>query len=161
MQNSEDHLNIPDLLKEFKNIDIKQRRIKKDFTLSVHAIISEYYPNFQNFDTLKDALEQYASHIINATDSVIDKDTHYPEYRLKEELETMQALILNGKDNRNNTLFFEEILSNSKRIMVKYFPKLIHLSGNGFRLLNANAIMYCRAFERDYFAINNSESVGV
>lgn len=155
MQDSEDNLNIPDLIKEFENIDILQRKIKAEFTQSVYAVIIDCYPNFKRFDKLFEALEQYASHIINATGSVIDKDIHYPEYRLKEELDKMQSLVRERKGDERITLFFDEMINESKKIMVKYFPKLINLSGNGFRLLDANALIYGLAFELDFNAINN------
>ncbi len=149
MQYSDKYFNMPDFIQEFKTIEKHHNKIKHQFSQSVNSIIQQHYQYTLHDEILSELLDQYANHIINATSSVIDKDLSYPEYRLKEELERMYWLTQKRNLLNNQSLLFEKIHQNSKTFMVHHFPGILNLSGNGFRLLEANALFYDSVFEYD------------
>jgi hypothetical protein len=117
-------------------------RFKKEFALRIYLIVQEFYPNIFPTEEIEELLQAYASAILNASNSVFDKDRNYPSYRLEEELKTMNQLTLKLSNLEENSPFGEAIHLQAKAILVEYFSFIYGLSSTGFRLLEKNAKLY-------------------
>jgi len=135
----------------FKKTDEFYSSFKKEFGRSIYTVIHEFYPAFEPGHVLDDILQVYAEEILSATESVIDKDHSYPEYRLDEELRIMNRLVNRESDPRQNEAFMEAVHRRVKKLMVTHYPDIAGLSGYGFRLLEKNAKMYNLEFMANFY----------
>lgn len=81
--------NLKFILEEIKKTDTFYNLFKKEFSELIYTNIHKFYPEILPGEEIDELLEAYAVAILNATESVIDKDRNYPIYRLEEELSTM------------------------------------------------------------------------
>jgi len=146
--------NLKFILEEIKKTDTFYNLFKKEFSELIYTNIQEYYPEIilpgKEIDEL---LEAYAVAILNATESVIDKDRNYPMYRLEEELGTMNRLTLKLSKLEENSDFREAVHLQAKELMVKHFVAIYDLSSTGFRLLEKNAKLYNWEFASNFESI--------
>jgi len=135
---------IKHILDEIKKTDEFVNSFKHDLAIALYPIIGHYYPLTGRSAVVDEVLQNYAVVITNYTESVIDKDRTYPEYRLNDELEAMNKLV--SKLTFNNPAFTEAVSFQVKELMIKYYHNIYNLSGNGFRLLEMNARLYVWEF---------------
>jgi hypothetical protein len=147
--------NLKFILEEIKKTDTFYNLFKKEFSILIYASMQEFYPDILYCDEIDELLQSYAVAILNATESVVDKDRNYPMYRLEEELGTMNKLTLKLSKLEENNDFREAIHQKAKELMVKYFNAIYDLSSTGFRLLEKNAKLYNWEF------VSNFESITV
>lgn len=130
------------LFGEFQKIDDLVFSFVTDLKSSLEIALKDLTMN----DDDDDLIGEYAKSIFHSTESVIDKDINYPEFRMQDEVKRM---------NRVNALRFEldfnesirdELFRKTKEIMVRYFQGIYNLSGNGFRLLDATTKMFLHNF---------------
>ncbi|MBV5315854.1 MAG: hypothetical protein JZU47_21325 [Prolixibacteraceae bacterium] len=145
--------NLKFILEEIKKADTFYMLFKKEFSELTYTSIHQFYPEIRPCEEIDELLEAYAVAILNATESVIDKDRNYPLYRLEEELGTMNRLTLKLQKLEKNSDFREAVHLHAKELMVKYFVAIYDLSSTGFRLLEKNAKLYNWEF------ISNFESI--
>lgn len=130
------------ILEELKKTDAIYNIFKKEFSEIIYSVINQYYPTITNDSELEELIHSYALEILSSTESVIDKDSNYPQYRLYEELITMNQLVLRLQNEAQYDTFSEAIHLKAKELMVKYYTSIFSLSANGFRLLEKNAKLY-------------------
>jgi len=145
--------NLKFILEEIKKTDTFYNLFKKEFTELIYTSIQEFYPDILSGGEINELLEAYAVAILNATESVIDKDRNYPFYRLEEELGTMNRLTLRLSNREENNGFREAVHQHAKELMVKYFIAIYDLSSTGFRLLEKNAKLYNWEFASNFESI--------
>lgn len=132
------------ILDEIKKTDEFVNTFKDDLSATLYPIIKTYYPLADRSDAVDEVLQNYAIVITNYSESVIDKDRTYPQYRLNDELDAMTKLV--SKLTFDNVAFTDAIGYAVKALMIKYFYDIFNLSGNGFRLLDLNAKFYVWEF---------------
>lgn len=145
--------NLKFILEEIKKTDTFYNLFKKEFSVLIYNIIQEFYPGTLASDEIDELLEAYAVAILNATESVIDKDRNYPMYRLEEELATMNRLTLKLSKLEENNDFREAVHLKAKELMVNNFTGIFNLSSTGFRLLEKNAKLYNWEFASNFESI--------
>ena len=150
--------NMKFILEEIIKTDTFYNLFKKEFSELIYNIIQEFYPETIPGDELDELLQSYAVAILNATESVIDKDRNYPSYRLEEELGTMNRLTLKLSKLEENNDFREAIHLNTKELLVKHFVAIYDLSSTGFRLLEKNAKLYNWEFASNFENIIESHA---
>jgi hypothetical protein len=146
------------ILEEIKKTDSFYSLFKKEFSELIFEILQEFHPDTEPNEDIENLLHSYAVAILNATESVIDKDRNYPFYRLEEELGTMKRITSKYTQTIEQHAFKEAILLNTKSLMVKYFPKIFDLSSTGFRLLEQNVKLYNWEFISNFETISTSSS---
>ncbi len=97
----------------------------------------------------------FATQVFNSTESVIDKDTTYPEYRLVEELDVMRKIVSKIPGFDRNSDFSETIHQKAKALMVEHFEATLDLSANGFRLLELNSKMHTLEFVANFYSLTD------
>jgi len=142
--------NLKFILEEIKKADSIYMLFKKEFSELIYTSIHQFYPGILPYEEIDELLEAYAVAILNATESVIDKDRNYPLYRLEEELGTMNRLNLKLPQLEANSDFREAVHMRAKELMVKYFVAIYDLSSTGFRLLEKNAKLYTWEFASNF-----------
>jgi len=142
--------NLKFILEEIKKKDTFYNLFKKEFSELIYNIIQEFYPETLPGDDLDELLQAYAVAILNATESVIDKDRNYPSYRLEEELATMNRLTKKLSELEVNNAFREAVHLKAKELMVSNFTGIYDLSSTGFLLLEKNAKLYNWEFASNF-----------
>lgn len=124
------------LFKEFERID----KFYHSFVDALYQdiLLSEEFDEvwLDKFVSVKREFEILALEIGRMVSTLIDKDTSYPDYRLKDELDRMNKYFL--KLGKKNSLQRTLLLPVVKNVIVNRFPQIVELSGNGFRLLEIN-----------------------
>jgi hypothetical protein len=146
--------NLKFILEEIKKADTFYNLFKNEFSVLIYNTIQEFYPEIRPHKEIDELLVDYAVAILNATESVIDKDQNYPVYRLEEELSTMNRLTLRLSNPEQNNEFREAVHLRAKELMVKYFDAIFDLSSTGFRLLEKNAKLYNWEFGSNFKIIS-------
>ncbi|WP_319479429.1 hypothetical protein [uncultured Draconibacterium sp.] len=137
--NKEFHLK---LRAEFKRIDKLWEQFQRHF-IREQLLIANEHPDFNlPKDELNKVLKQYAGHLFGCADSVADKDENYNEIRLALELESITR-----STNKYPLRFRESQLARqthkkAKELLIQFFPELMELSANGFRLLEKYCLFY-------------------
>ena len=80
-----------------KKTDRFYDRFKLEFEEIIFDLILDFYPGFTQKNVLDEIVTLYATEIFSASESVIDKDKNYPEYRKIEELEYMNKVLYKEK----------------------------------------------------------------
>lgn len=91
---------------------------------------------------LEEQLKEYANHMFSCADSVVDKDENYNEVRLAMELEAMTRVIEKYPANFRDSEIAAQTHQKAKEVLVHFFPDLVELSANGFRLLEKYCLLY-------------------
>ena len=130
------------LLGDIKQTEEFVESFKKEMTRSLYSLVAPIFPVLDEQGKLTELLDPFSLAVLNFTDSVIDKDHSYPTYRLDEELQLMRLVLSKQESLPQWDFFKEELVGMMKLIMVKYFPQITDLSGNGLRLLSVSANYY-------------------
>jgi hypothetical protein len=144
------------ILEEIKKTDTFYGLFKTEFSESIYNIIKQTYPDTLMVNEIDNLLQAYSVAILNATESVIDKDQSYPLYRLEEELGTMKRITLKIAQAEENSAFKETVHLKAKELMVKHFSGIYDLSSMGFRLLEQNAKLYNWEFVSNFEIISRA-----
>jgi hypothetical protein len=145
--------NMKFILEEIKKTDTFYSFFTKEFSELIYTKIHEFYPDSGKCSEIDEMLQSYAVAILNAAESVIDKDRNYPFYRLEEELATMNRLTKKLSEEGPNNAFGEAVHLQAKELLVKYFTGIYDLSSTGFRLLEKNAKLYNWEFVSNFETI--------
>lgn len=127
------------LFSAFKDIDQLRAIFNESFKRRIYAIMRAHNPQFVITAKIDEIVLQYAIQIQNITDSIIDKDRNYPIYRLEEEFEMMKKLTRLHYPTVFPVHLYDVLFNEIKAFMVECNKGVYHLSGLGFRLLDANA----------------------
>lgn len=128
------------MMAEFEKTDAFYAIFKKEYIYAVKQIAKAiYYPVYKVIDLSK-ILEIHAQEVLNATQSVLDKDHNYPEYRMEEELDWTRVVLKSMPEYTKIELeFCDQVHLKTKELIVKYFEDIMSLSSNGFKLLEINS----------------------
>lgn len=157
MESFDNEGNLNFILGEIKKADTFYSVFKKEFSESIYTIIQEFYPDIVQSDEIDNLLHAYSIAILNATESVIDKDLNYPLYRLEEELVSMNLIARKFPQKEEDNTFGEVVHLKAKELMVKYFMAIYDLSSIGFRLLEKNAKLYNWEFVSNFKFISTPQ----
>jgi hypothetical protein len=131
---------------EFQKIDKSLKKFRTEFVTELSFEIDKSVTGFSVNEIVYEMLLVYANQTFNTAESVIDKDKSFTALRLQEELEAMNRLIEKDAGKHDKSSLAEQTHFKAKEIMVKFYPNLIDLSANGFRLLEKYCLMYNREF---------------
>ncbi|MDX8341435.1 hypothetical protein SLH46_19710 [Draconibacterium sp. IB214405] len=133
---------------EFERIDKFLEKFQRHFIREQLFIVNEYpIPHLKKVE-LKEELKQYANRIFNCADSVSDKDQNYSEIRLGLELEAMTRATEKYPVRFRKANLALKTHQKAKQLLIHFFPELIELSANGFRLLEK----YCLLYNFEFFS---------
>ncbi|WP_372651791.1 hypothetical protein [Draconibacterium sp.] len=127
---------------EFKRIDQLFEQFHRHFIREQLLIANEYSDLNLPKDELNKALKQYAAHLFNCADSVADKDENYNEIRLALELESISRATDKYPLRFRESEFAQRTHQKAKELLIHFFPELMELSANGFRLLEKFSLFY-------------------
>lgn len=134
------------LSSEFKRIDEYLAEFQHVFTDKIRQAVYKQSSEIIQKEKINEHILLYANEIFSCAESVFDKDKSYNEWRLEEELKSMTvALDKFGELERHQELAAQTHRV-AKEIMVGFFPNLVDLSANGFRLLEKFCLLYNREF---------------
>ena len=150
MGTSESEKRIRRLLEGFKQQDELHSSFKNHFIQSIYRKIESLFPGHDFGSELADHILLFAENIISCTESVIDKDNNYPEYRMNEEVNRMKKLIEKLPVYEHEDVLHKE----AKKSIVKYFPEVFELSAQGFRLLEFNTCFFNQGFMDNFYALD-------
>jgi len=132
------------LAKAFKKIDEFRFEFQQHFCSELFGIAQKQHLDIPEAE-LRKMLLVYSHEVFSCAESVLDKDKNYSDFRLEEELHALTVALKNtGFDNE----LAQQTHRKAKEIIVDFFPDLIDLSGNGFRLLEKYCLLYNREFVR-------------
>ena len=126
------------IYEEFKKIDEFYVEFKDEFKRKQLNIILQYKPDFKHSEQFEERLDQFAHSALNVAHTIIDKDKTYPEFRLKDELLSMQTYLAKAIELTKNKELAAEMHRKTKKLLVKYYPSIVDLSSEGFRLMELN-----------------------
>lgn len=127
---------------EFKRIDQFLEKFQRHFIREQLLIANEHPDLNVPKDELNKQLMQYASHMFNCADSVADKDENYNEIRLTLELEAIIRATDKYPARFRESEFAQQTHQKAKALLIQFFPDLMELSANGFRLLEKYCLFY-------------------
>jgi len=144
------------LMAEFEKTDAFYAIFKKQYIQAVKQIAKAIYPQVCSTENLLQILETHAQEVLNATQSVIDKDQNYPDYRMAEELEWTRVVLKSMPEYTNLELAFcNQVHLKTKELMVNYFEDIMNLSSNGFKLLEINSKVHNLRLMNSLFGVIN------
>jgi mRNA-degrading endonuclease HigB of HigAB toxin-antitoxin module len=146
MKKSESNKSQNNLKYKFRRIEEFLHEFQNEFINGQVEIIQKHYPDILYHKKLQENILLYSNQIFSVAESVYDKDFHYSEPRLEEELEAMTQVVDKFQLEKPDAEFILKTHLKAKEIMIKFFPELFDLSGNGFRLLEKYCLMYNREF---------------
>ena len=127
---------------EFKRIDKFLEKFQRHFIREQLIVASAHLDLNLSEKEKTEQLKNYTNRIFNCADSVADKDQNYNEIRLALELESITRAT-----DKHPLLFRESELARqthkkAKELLIQFFPELMELSANGFRLLEKYCLFY-------------------
>lgn len=131
----------------FKKIDEFRIDFQEHFSAEICKLTQKQCANI-SMSELREPLLAYSHEIFSCTEAILDKDEHYSNFRLEEELEAITLALKRFEDEAPMNKFAQQTHRKAKEITVSFFPELVDLSGNGFRLLEKYCLMYNREFVR-------------
>ena len=127
---------------EFKRIDQLWEQFQRHFIREQLLIANEQADLSLPKDELNKELKHYASHLFNCADSVADKDENYNEIRLALELESITRTTDKYPSRFRDSELARQTHKKAKELLIQFFPELMELSANGFRLLEKYCLFY-------------------
>lgn len=146
----EDEERINHIFEEFQKMDELYDEFKAEFAESMLMLIKETAPNFEISEHFSEQLGLYALSMLNVTHSLIDKDKTYTEIRMKDELLSMQTYSSKAVVLTTNAELADKTLQKTKELLLKFYPDIIDLSANGFRLLELNLRLFNLEFVANF-----------
>ncbi len=131
------------LLLEFEQVDRVHHETMLDIENGIYDMLHAEFQFFPLPEDISESLKQFAITLINMSNSVIDKDSHYPDYRLKEEL--ANVIRIQERQEVDAQEFTQALVGHVKSVIIEKFPQVFDLSGDGFRLLDANISYHVNA----------------
>jgi hypothetical protein len=129
-------------LEEFKKIDKFYNTFKEEFETEIITIIRQHYPTFEQTEEFDELLSQFAIAALTIMHTVLDKDATYPDFRKTEDLAALHAYYAKAIQSTENRELAVQIHQKTKELAVKYYPKIVDLSGDGFRLMELNLKLF-------------------
>ncbi|QGY43123.1 hypothetical protein GM418_05455 [Maribellus comscasis] len=131
------------LISEFRELDNILETFQSQFKDEVWRSVNEVYPSIVYSEKLGELILTYANQIFSTAESVCDKDKNYNEVRLADEVNIMNKMVDKlSEENKDNQELAAGIHQKAKKMMVNFYPNVMDLSADGFRLLEKYSLMY-------------------
>ncbi|WP_347839745.1 hypothetical protein [uncultured Draconibacterium sp.] len=127
---------------EFERIDKFLEKFQRNFICEQLPIAGKYLANPVSEVELTRQLKDYAGNMFSCADALADKDENYSEIRLALELESMTRAVAKYPVLIQNSKLGQQTHLKAKELLIQFFPELIKLSANGFRLLEKYCLLY-------------------
>lgn len=127
---------VKELYQEFDVIDKNLKSFHDDLCRDVFTLIKKSFSGNRLTEELRLAIEDKITEVFFSTQSVIDKDTTYAEYRMNDELDRMRRLVERRERESMNPEFDSKLLYFVKYHIVEHFSAVYNLSAEGFLLLD-------------------------
>lgn len=135
-----------DLSKAFKEKDEFLEKLRDVFTVEVFSIVKSHFSQCEYDERMQKAIALFANDLINTAESVIDKDDHFPEYRLQTEIENITKLMNKMLAAIDEDDFLKELHMATKRVITQFYPQIMALGSYGFLLLERGTKLYTAGF---------------
>ncbi len=129
-------------LEEFNKVDKFYNTFKEEFEAEIIAIIRQHYPAFVRTEEFDELLSLFAIAALTIMHTVLDKDKTYPDFRKTEDLAALQTYYAKAVQTTENRELAKQIHQKTKELAVKYYPTIVDLSGDGFRLMELNLKLF-------------------
>lgn len=136
---------IHDIFEQFKLFDAFRVDFKREFAQSFNDIAKQVY-QFDRTPELDEFIDLMAEEALRLTEAVIEKDRHYEEYRLVEELTLMNALLGKNKLPGARKKEAQQVRFHLNELILTHYPALYELSSFGYRLLDRNVNFFTNRF---------------
>ncbi len=136
---------IHDIFEQFKLFDAFRVDFKSKFAHTFNNIAKQVY-QFDRTPELVEFIDLMGDEALRFTEAVIEKDRHYEEYRLVEELSLMNALLGKNKLSRARNNEAEQVRFHLNELILSHYPALYELSSFGYRLLDRNVNYFTHRF---------------
>lgn len=146
---------IRELIKAFEATDEFYAKFRTKFKLEMLMLFHQHHLNCKDDNFVEEIIDTFANQIISTSESVIDKDNNYPDYRKKEELVGVERVVNKIEKLEGVSDFINISHLKSKELIVNFYPSIMDLSGDGFRLLDQYVRMHHASF---IININNREN---
>lgn len=133
-----------DIFEQFKLIDAFRDEFRIEFVRKMKKISCSLW-GLELTPEVMEFLDFMAYETISFTETVIEKDRNYPEYRLVEELKRMNGLINKPRFKELPNELVQSLKFELNELILKNYPALYELSAFGYRLLDRNV---------NYFVLN-------
>ena len=127
---------------EFERIDKFLEKFQRHFIREQLIVASTHLDLNLSEKEKTEQLKNYANRIFNCADSVADKDQNYNEIRLALELESITRATDKHPLRFRESELARQTHKKAKELLIKFFPELMELSANGFRLLEKYCLFY-------------------
>lgn len=152
MEEFDSNKDFHNMIREFKQTDEFYSSFRHQFIVALFLVVKRYFKNMLLDEEMNHNLQLYADEMISSVESVLYKDSSYPIFRMEEELGIMTRLVNKQPKPEENIEFIDKIHLKAKEMIVKHYPAIEDLSGNGFRLLEKYAKMYNWEFIANFYA---------
>jgi hypothetical protein len=127
---------VKELYHEFDRMDENRRSFFNDLCRDSFMLIKNSFSGDVLSTKHQSALEEKITEVFFSTQSVIDKDNTYPDYRMSDELRRMKNLVEQRDSESINPEFDSKLLHLVKYNIVEHFNAVYNLSSEGFLLLD-------------------------
>ena len=127
---------------EFERIDKFLEKFQRHFISEQLIVASRHLGLNLSEKEIAEQLKNYTNRIFNCADSVADKDQNYNEIRLALELESITRATDKHPLRFRESELARQTHKKAKELLIKFFPELMELSANGFRLLEKYCLFY-------------------
>lgn len=138
---------IHDMFEQFRLIDSHREQFRARFVNRFRVVLSNEFDT-TNTDALDEFLEWMADEAISFTEAIIDKDRNFPEYRMVEELKSMNTVLAKFPIQQHSHPGIQQIKFELNELILSHYPALYELSGFGYRLLDRNVNYFVFTFVR-------------
>ncbi|WP_159517067.1 hypothetical protein [Sunxiuqinia indica] len=127
-----------ELLKEFKKVDEFRNKFRNDFIEVFTSLLHNRYQLEKN-EKMNEALMIMAQQTISFTESIIEKDRSFPEYRKEEELKAMDDLLAKHQILESYEEEIKKIKQTLNDVVINHYPTIYEFTSFGYRLLEKKA----------------------
>ncbi len=120
---------------KFGEIDKRTEDFIDNFNSVIKPMVLAEFPNIDSSESLILSINDYAVEMFSFTNSTIDKDKEYSDFKKNEELKSMTALLERLSKDFNETEFSIMLHKKAKSLTIDEFPDIFDLSSHGFLML--------------------------
>ncbi len=122
-----------ELLKEFKKVDEFRNQFRNDFIKVFTSLLYNLY-QLEKDEKMNEALTIMAQQTISYTESIIEKDRSFSEYRKEEELKAMDDLLAKLQILESYEEEIKKIKQTLNDVVINHYPTIYEFTSFGYRL---------------------------
>ncbi|MFV0376635.1 MAG: hypothetical protein ACK5JD_04945 [Mangrovibacterium sp.] len=142
MRNSIHHI-----FEQFKLVESFREQFKARFANCFRPVLTDTFRIGASTE-LDEFMEWMADEAISFTEAIIDKDRNYSEFRIDEELKSMDTVLQRFSVLQVFHPGAFQIKFELNKLILSFYPALYELSGSGYRLLERNVNYFVFTFVR-------------